>query len=51
MISTLTTREPAVQEQGPAGAARALRAALPDQNVLSHAEQRPLTEWLDRLSA
>ncbi|MEU4543463.1 TetR/AcrR family transcriptional regulator [Nonomuraea dietziae] len=51
MISTVTTQEPAVQEQGPAGAARALRAALPDQNVLSHAEQRLLTEWLDRLSA
>ncbi|GAA3218676.1 TetR/AcrR family transcriptional regulator [Nonomuraea helvata] len=51
MITAVTTQEPAVQEQGPAGAARALRAALPDQNALSHAEQRLLTEWLDRLSA
>ncbi|GAA3201202.1 TetR/AcrR family transcriptional regulator [Nonomuraea roseoviolacea] len=51
MITAVTTREPAVQEQGPAGAARALRAALPDQDVLSRAEQRLLTEWLDRLSA
>ncbi|MEU4330067.1 TetR/AcrR family transcriptional regulator [Nonomuraea dietziae] len=51
MITTVTTQEPAVQEQGPAGAARALRAALPDQNALSHAEQQLLTEWLDRLSA
>ncbi|MDP9868607.1 MULTISPECIES: TetR/AcrR family transcriptional regulator [Streptosporangium] len=50
MITAVTTQEAAVQEQGPAGAARALRAALPDQNVLSHAEQRLLTEWLDRLS-
>ncbi|MEW1839271.1 TetR/AcrR family transcriptional regulator [Nonomuraea angiospora] len=51
MITAVTTQEAAVQERGPAGAARALRAALPDQNVLSHAEQRLLTEWLDRLSA
>ncbi|GGQ13780.1 TetR/AcrR family transcriptional regulator [Streptosporangium pseudovulgare] len=51
MIATVTNDEPAVQEQGPVGAARALRAALPDQNVLSHAEQRLLAEWLDRLSA
>lgn len=51
MIATVTNREPAVQEQGPAGAARALRAALPRQSALSHAEQRLLTEWLGRLSA
>ncbi|GAA2915711.1 TetR/AcrR family transcriptional regulator [Streptosporangium fragile] len=51
MITAVTTQDPAVQEQGPAGAARALRARLPDQDVLSPAEQRLLTEWLDRLSA
>lgn len=51
MITTITTQEPAVQEPGPAGAARALRAALPGQNALSHAEQQLLTEWLRRLSA
>ncbi|WP_067478967.1 TetR/AcrR family transcriptional regulator [Actinomadura hibisca] len=50
MVTAVTTQEPAVQEQGPAGAARALRAALPEQDVLSDAEQRLLTEWLDRLS-
>jgi hypothetical protein len=42
---------PAVQEPGPAGAARALRAALPAQTPLSGAEQRLLGEWLDRLAA
>ncbi|MFD0403881.1 hypothetical protein [Kitasatospora sp. NPDC127116] len=51
MITTVTTREPAVQEPGPAGAARALRAALPGQNALSPAEQQLLREWLRRLSA
>ncbi|MFF2959204.1 TetR/AcrR family transcriptional regulator [Streptomyces sp. NPDC057963] len=50
MITTITTREPAVQEPGPAGAARALRAALPGQNALSDAEQQLLMEWLRRLS-
>ncbi|MFE2870792.1 TetR family transcriptional regulator [Embleya sp. NPDC059259] len=51
MVTTVTTREPAVREQGPAGAARALRAALPGQNALSEAEQQLLAEWLRRLSA
>jgi AcrR family transcriptional regulator len=51
MITTITTREPAVSEPGPGGAARALRAALPGQTVLSQAEQHLLTEWLQRLSA
>jgi AcrR family transcriptional regulator len=52
MITTVTTQEPAVHEPGPAGAARALRAALPGQkNTLSHAEQQLLMEWLRRLSA
>ncbi|MEU3373578.1 hypothetical protein ABZ734_24400 [Streptomyces sp. NPDC006660] len=51
MVCTVTTREPAIQEQGAAGAARALRAALPGQNVLSEAEERLLAEWLRRLSA
>lgn len=51
MITTVTTQESAVQEQGPAGAARALRATLPGRSTLSHAEQQLLTEWLGRLSA
>ncbi|MFF4471297.1 hypothetical protein ACFYZ3_17245 [Streptomyces sp. NPDC001599] len=51
MVTTVTTREPAIQEQGAAGAARALRAALPSQNALSEAEEQLLAEWLRRLSA
>jgi hypothetical protein len=51
MITTITTREPVVEEPGLGGAARALRAALPGQKALSQAEQHLLTEWLQRLSA
>lgn len=51
MVATVTNQEPAVRAAGPVGAARALRAALPEQTVLSGAEQRLLTEWLGRLAA
>ena len=51
MVSAVTSQRPAVQEPGPAGAARALRAALPAQSPLSGAEQQLLGEWLDRLTA
>ncbi|MCM2413201.1 TetR/AcrR family transcriptional regulator [Streptomyces sp. RKAG290] len=51
MVSAVTNQEPAVQETGPAGAARALRAALPEQTTLSGAEQHLMREWLDRLAA
>jgi AcrR family transcriptional regulator len=51
MVTAVTSQRPAVQEPGPAGAARALRAALPAQSALSDAEQRLLREWLDRLAA
>lgn len=51
MVTAVTSQRPAVQEPGPAGAARALRAALPAQSALSGAEQRLLGEWLDRLAA
>ncbi|MFJ8598663.1 TetR/AcrR family transcriptional regulator [Streptomyces shenzhenensis] len=51
MVTTVTHREPAVRDAGPAGAARALRAALPERTVLSGAERRLLDEWLDRLTA
>ncbi|MFE2758199.1 TetR family transcriptional regulator [Actinosynnema sp. NPDC059335] len=51
MVSAVTFEEPAVREAGPAGAARALRAVLPEQTVLSDGEQHLLGEWLDRLSA
>ncbi|TWV33474.1 TetR/AcrR family transcriptional regulator [Streptomyces misionensis] len=54
MIAAVTRTEPLVPaaESGPAAAARALRAALPDgAGVLSEAEQRLLREWLTRLAA
>ncbi|QKW23166.1 TetR/AcrR family transcriptional regulator [Kitasatospora sp. NA04385] len=53
MVAAVTRAEPAVPaaESGPAPAARALRAALPDDSgVLSDAEQRLLAEWLTRLA-
>ncbi|MBQ1089414.1 TetR/AcrR family transcriptional regulator [Streptomyces sp. B93] len=50
MVTAVTGRRPAVRDTGPAGAARALRAALPDQTSLSGAEQHLLREWLDRLA-
>ncbi|MGD6740662.1 TetR/AcrR family transcriptional regulator [Streptomyces sp. BH106] len=54
MIAAVTRAEPAFSaaESGPAPAARALRAALPDKvDVLSEAEQGLLREWLTRLAA
>ena len=51
MVSAVTSERPAVREPGPAGAARALRAALPARTPLSGAEQQLLGEWLDRLAA
>lgn len=51
MVAAVTYEKPAVPEAGPAGAARALRAALPERSSLSDAERRLLREWLDRLVA
>ncbi len=51
MVAAVTTQEPAVTDAGPAGAARALRAALPEQTTLSAAETQLLREWLDRLTS
>ncbi|MBB4934794.1 AcrR family transcriptional regulator [Lipingzhangella halophila] len=53
MVAAVTNEEPVVQDvgRGPAGAARALRAALPEQTTLSSGEQHLLSEWLDRLAA
>ena len=51
MVTAVTSQQPAVQQPGPAGAARALRAALPAQTSLSGAERLLLGEWLDRLAA
>ncbi|MEU4519115.1 TetR/AcrR family transcriptional regulator [Amycolatopsis sp. NPDC024027] len=50
MVTAVTTENSAVLDPGPAGAARALRAALPEQTTLSGAEQHLLGEWLDRLA-
>lgn len=51
MVAAVTNQRPAVRDAGPAGAARALRAVLPDGTSLSGAEQSLLREWLDRLAA
>ncbi|MFG2603322.1 hypothetical protein ACGFT2_07215 [Streptomyces sp. NPDC048514] len=51
MVAAVTHRHPVVEDPGPAGAARALRAVLPEQTILSDAERRLLTEWLNRLAA
>ncbi|MFF3976122.1 TetR/AcrR family transcriptional regulator [Streptomyces sp. NPDC001828] len=51
MVAAVTNEKPSVRAPGPAGAARALRAALPDQSNLSVAEQHLLGEWLNRLAA
>ncbi|MFJ6837085.1 hypothetical protein [Streptomyces sp. NPDC091209] len=40
-----------MQDSGPAGAARALHAALPEQSILSGAEQHLLREWLDHIAS
>ncbi|MFE6155465.1 TetR/AcrR family transcriptional regulator [Streptomyces sp. NPDC057889] len=53
MVSATTRAEPTLpaEETGAAAAARALRAALPDDaDVLSDAEQHLLREWLTRLA-
>ncbi|WP_432035397.1 TetR/AcrR family transcriptional regulator [Streptomyces cucumeris] len=51
MVAAVTNQQPAVQDAGPAGAARALIAAMPEQTTLSSAEQHLLREWLNRLAA
>ena len=50
MVAAVTSQQPAVRQAGPAGAARALRAVLPEQTALSGAERALLREWLDRLA-
>ena len=51
VIAAITIDAPTPIESGPATAAIALRAALPESKVLSAGEQRLLEEWLDRLAA
>lgn len=49
MVTAVTTRAPGIDEPGPAAAASALRARLPEATSLSPAERTLLAEWLDRL--
>jgi hypothetical protein len=51
LLAAVISREPAVHTTRPAEAARALRALLPEQAILSQAEQQLFKEWLDRLAA
>ncbi|MFJ8919375.1 transcriptional regulator, TetR family [Streptomyces sp. LamerLS-316] len=50
MVTAVTQQEPAVRDAGPAGAARALRAVLPEETMLSSGERHLLREWLNRLA-
>jgi hypothetical protein len=50
MVTAVTTEKPAVEDAGPAAAALALRAALPEQTALSAAERHLLDEWLERVA-
>ena len=49
-IAAMTTDSPATENFGPAAAAVALRAVLPEAHSLSEGEHALLTEWLDRLA-
>ncbi|WP_434599806.1 hypothetical protein [Streptomyces sp. A5-4] len=49
LIAAITTDTPALEHPGPATAATALRASLPEATALSTGERHLLTEWLDRL--
>jgi AcrR family transcriptional regulator len=50
-IAAITTESPALETPGPAAAAIALRAVLPDATALTDGERHLLDEWLDRLAA
>lgn len=50
VIAAITTDTPAPSTPGPAGAAVALRAALPQTSALSTGEKGLLGEWLDRIA-
>ncbi|MEU6388343.1 TetR/AcrR family transcriptional regulator [Streptomyces sp. NPDC046939] len=50
VIAAITTDAPAAQAPGAAGAAVALRAALPETTALTEAERTLLREWLDRIA-
>ncbi len=50
-LAAITTDSPAFESSGPASAAVALRAVLPEVETLSDGERTLLTEWLTRLAA
>ena len=50
VIAAIITDTPAPAAPGPAGAAVALRAVLPQTSALSANERSLLTEWLDRIA-
>jgi AcrR family transcriptional regulator len=50
VIAAITTESPVLDSPGPAAAAIALRAVLPDATILTDGERRLLAEWLDRLA-
>lgn len=50
-IAAITTGSPAFESPGPAAAAVALRAVLPEVESLSEGERSLLKEWLNRLAA
>ena len=51
VVAAITTDVPAFKGSGPAAAAVALRAVLPEVQSLSEGERSLLTEWLNRLAA
>ncbi len=50
VIAAITTGSPVLENPGPAAAAVALRAVLPETISLSEGERALLTEWLERLA-
>ncbi len=50
-IAAITTNSPVFESFGPAAAAVALRAVLPEVESLSDGERSLLTEWLNRLAS
>jgi AcrR family transcriptional regulator len=51
VIAAIATDTPVTKTPGPAAAAIALRATLPEATALSEGERHVLGEWLDRLAA
>jgi AcrR family transcriptional regulator len=51
VLGQILTDAPSLPETGPLAAAVALRASAPGLDMLSDAERRLLTEWLDRVVA